>query len=126
MRTQYITTDLELESPHDLRPIAQEFGENVLVHFCGSVGDRYAASFGLFHGGSVANDINFYCDLIENLSASSLKLWESCTRVDFNIGYRAGDQTKSWRSLIATEVLLRITQNHGDIVITIYPHGTYQ
>ena len=124
MRTQYITTDLELESPNDLTPIAQEFGDDVLVHFCGAVGDRHAASFGLLREGSVATDINFYCDLIENLSDSSRKLWDSCTRIDFNIGYEAGDDPKSWRSPIPTEVLARITENHGDIVITIYPHGT--
>ncbi|AFY38300.1 hypothetical protein Lepto7376_1990 [[Leptolyngbya] sp. PCC 7376] len=125
MRTQYITTDLELESPNDLTSIVQEFEDDVLVHFCGAVGDRHAASFGLFHEGSVASDINFYCNLIENLSESSRMLWDSCTRIDFNIGYEAGDEPKSWRSPISTEVLERITKNRGDIVITIYPHGIY-
>ena len=126
MRTQYITTDLELESPNDLTLIAQGFGDDVLVHFCGAVGDRHAASFGLFNEGSVDSHINFYCNLIENLSESSRELWDSCTRIDFNIGYEAGDEAKSWRSPITTDVLARITKNHGDIVITIYPHGTYR
>ena len=126
MRTQYITTDLELESPNDLTPIAQEFEDDVLVQFCGAMGDRHTASFGLFREGSVATDINFFCDLVENLSDSSQKLWNSCTRIDFNIGYEAGDEPKSWRSSIPTEVLTRIAKNRGDIVITIYPHGTYR
>ncbi|MGD1938918.1 MAG: hypothetical protein ACFCA4_15400 [Cyanophyceae cyanobacterium] len=126
MQPQYITTDLELESLYDLTPIAQELGNNLVVNFCGEVGDRHGAFFGLFQEESVATDISFYCDLIDKLSGPSRKLFESCTRIDFDIGYEAGDEVNKGRSPISTDVLTRVIKNHGNIIITIYPHGTYK
>ncbi|MEM9772682.1 MAG: hypothetical protein AAF889_14005, partial [Cyanobacteria bacterium P01_D01_bin.73] len=68
MQSQYITTDLELESPYDLTSIVRELRDDLLVNFCGEVGDQYGAFFGLFQEESVATDISFYCDLIDKLS----------------------------------------------------------
>ncbi len=125
MRTRYITTDLDIEGLADLSLIVEEFGEEVVPHFCGIVGEAFRASFGIASCGSESGDINFYCTLIDSLSDDARELIETCTKIDFNLGYEAGNQPKSWRSILPNEDLERIASVGGDVVVTIYPYGTY-
>ena len=125
MRTRYITTDLDIEGPTDLSLLVEEFGEEVVPHFCGPVGELFTASFGIASSGSESADINFFCTLIQSLSDDARELIKSCTKIDFNLGYEAGKQPKSWRSVLPNEDLERIASVGGDVVVTIYPYGTY-
>lgn len=125
MRTRYITTDLDLEAPCDLAAIQNEFSDDVLPHFCGPIGERFRASFGLYSLGSESGDIEFFCALIESLSDESKDILAKCSKVDFNMGYEAGSEPKSWRTTLPGQTLERVASVGGDIIVTIYPVGTY-
>ncbi|MEM9556215.1 MAG: hypothetical protein AAGC60_18295 [Acidobacteriota bacterium] len=121
MRTRYITTDLDLEGPDDLSEIAHQLDRDLAVHFCGQVGRVFRATFGLLQRTSdESSDIDFLCELAEALDPAARALWDRCSRIEFNIGYEAGSEPRSWRSRILTETLAQVSRLGGDLVVTIY------
>ncbi len=121
-RTRYITTDLDLEGPIDLEPIARAFGDDEIVHFCGPAGDHYRSSIGLAApSGSESADIEFFCMLAEALDERCRSILRSCSRIDFNLGYEGGSEPRAWMSRLTAEAMKRVASLKGDVVVTIYP-----
>ena len=124
METYYITTDLDLESKNDLQTLADNATGEMLVHFCGMADGLYRATFG-----SAANEANeddaitLFCNFAEALGAEDRKVWDSCSKIAFNLGYEAGDAPSTWRSNLSSGSIARIANLGGEIIVTIYQHG---
>lgn len=120
-RTHYLATDLEIEGDTDLTPMVAFFGDDVSVHFCGQVGATYRAAFGLAGIAIHAEEaIELYCALVNGLPDDLRATWDRLARVDFDIGYQAGDDPKSWSTRVSRESLRRVAAVGGDVVVTIY------
>ncbi|MFT5103882.1 MAG: hypothetical protein ACI86C_001542 [Candidatus Latescibacterota bacterium] len=122
MKVHYLNTDLELESPRDLTPIVEEFGEDVSVLFNGEARGIYIASFevaGSF--GGPEGIIEFFCMLAETLEGEAKELWDGCYSKKLNIGYEGGVSHQSYESTICSGTIERMAKNGASLGITVYP-----
>jgi len=118
----YLNTDLIIESPEDLTPIARAFGEDVIVMYNGEWGKVNRAAFEIAGSYSDANDIiEYFCMLVESLNDAERRLWDSCFSKVFDIGYESGTSSQNYSSVIRPNTLKRIAGIGAGIEITIYP-----
>ncbi|GAA6154137.1 hypothetical protein [Pseudoteredinibacter isoporae] len=125
MKIYYINTDLELESPEDLTPIVNEFGESVFNLYNGEGRGHYLATFESNHNsGSPDAVIQFLCGLVESFEPEERRLWDQCYSRIFDIGYEGGTHRQSYTDEIRPETLSKIAALNASIRITVYPMDT--
>ncbi len=66
-----------------------------------------------------------FCMLAESLEGELRSLWDSCSKIEFDLGFAAELEPRRWHTRLDTSVLKRVASLGGDIAITIYPPGTY-
>jgi hypothetical protein len=122
MNVQYLNTDLELESASDLAPIVEAFGEDVVVLRHGIVRGNHRASFEIAGSHAGPNeDIKYFVALVEALPPSARALWNGCYSRVFDIGYRSGSGTPSYRSELRSNTIQALADLNATIVVTVYP-----
>jgi len=122
MNVQYLNTDLELESATDLKPIVEAFGEDVAVLHHGIIRGNYRASFEIAGSHAGPNgDIKYFVALVDALSPEARALWNACYSRVFDIGYRSGSGTSSYRSELRSNTIQALANLNAVIVVTIYP-----
>ncbi|MCG7941448.1 MAG: hypothetical protein N0C88_21735 [Candidatus Thiodiazotropha lotti] len=122
MEIHYLNTDLELESPKDLTPIVEAFGEDVVNLYNGKARGHYLASFEIASSeGSPDSKIQYYCMLAESLFGEEKILWEGCYSKVFDIGYEGGTGHKSYTDEVRANTLERVVALGASIRVTIYP-----
>ena len=122
MKVHYLNTDLELESPKDLTPIVEQFGEDVSVMFNGKARGVFMASFEI--AGSVDGPeavIEYFCMLAETLDGDAKQLWEQCYSKKLNLGYEGGVAHQSYESTICSSTIERMAKNGASLGVTVYP-----
>jgi hypothetical protein len=122
MEVQYLNTDLEIESNHDVSKIVEEFGEDVTVLHQGEIRGYQHASFEIAGSMNGANEvINHFCSLVEGLPKEVRMVWDECCSRIMDIGYESGTSPRSFRSEIRASTIQRVAEIGASIVITIYP-----
>lgn len=120
----YITTDLQLQAPLDLAPLADELVQRgLLLHFVGpwqngSCSARFASAAPSLEPDP---DIAVMLSAIEALDEPSRNLWAACTSRNFDIGYDCGDGPSSLMQHLSPATLVRIAAIGAGLTITIYP-----
>ncbi len=122
MRAHYLNTDLLLESPSDLTPIAKAFGDDVVVLHNGMAKGIHLATFEIAgsHAGADEN-IKYFVALVEALPPEVRALWNGCYSRVFDIGYRSGDDTPSYSTELRANTIRAVAALNASVVITIYP-----
>lgn len=122
MKVLYLNTDLELESPNDLSPIVEHFGEEVINLYNGKIRKHFFASFEI-SGFCESPDfiIQQFCQLAESLEGKEKNLWDGCYSRTFDIGYEGGTYPSSYTDEIRVETLERVAALGASLRITVYP-----
>ena len=140
--------DLEIASADDLRPLLDELeaeDKAMSLYHQGFDGASDAATLEIGSYPSQEEDwvyenyndtanlvggadalISAFCALLENLSPAARRLWDRCTRKEFDIGFTAGNTMKSFHTQIRAETVKRSAALGASILITVYPHFDYQ
>ena len=122
MKIRYLNTDLELESPEDLTPIVDEFGEDVFNLYNGKGRGHYLATFESNQNPNSADStIQFFCYLVEAFGPKERKIWDQCYSRIFDIGYEGGTHQQSYTDEIRPETLSMVAAINASIRITVYP-----
>lgn len=138
----FINVDLELASSESVQPLVTELGENISSYYCSNIDEiaNLALDFREIKGvdfydtyndekdliGSVDIYINEFCNLLEELSEESRRIWNGCHRKEFDIGFQAGNTPKSFQTQIRTETIKRCGKLGATILITVYPNFNYE
>lgn len=121
MHVRYLNTDLEIESKNDLSKIVQEFGEDVVVLYCGEMRGYRHASFEIPGNTAGADEtLNQFCTLVEGLSKEAREIWEGCSSRVIDVGYESGTSPQNFRSEIRASTIQRVAAIGASIAITIY------
>lgn len=137
--------DLELASSASIQPLILELGDKIFpLYPGGEVGDGKSAGLeirdyppgedwiyksyddkeNLVGGTDVL--ISAFCDLIENLSVESRRIFDKCHRKEFDIGFESGNTLKSFHTQIRAETIRRCAELGASVMITVYPHLNYE
>ncbi len=117
-----------MESEQDLRPLIDELGDEVMVHYhdrlenhndFASLSGTNVACGGI--GGDPDETISAFCDLIEGLSQNSKDIWSKCCQKEFDIGFESGNIGKQLELRLENETLKRVVELGATIEITVYP-----
>ena len=138
----FINVDLELESSESVQSIVAELSETTFSLYCSDIDEMAnlelnidkADDFDFYETyddekdlvGGIDAHITEFCNLIENLSLQSKRIWNGCHRKEFDIGFRAGNTAKSFHTKIKAETIKRCVEIGATIGITVYPHLNYE
>lgn len=126
--TRYLNVDLELRSAADLSPLAEHWGERVMVLFNHRVGECYhlaleTAVAETSRPPSAADAdacIQDFLALFSALPSPLLALWTGCTSRTFDIGVTAGTTPPAF-ALTPSEPTLRAVAELGAAArLTVY------
>lgn len=123
METNYLNTDLVVDSNKDLQTLVDEFGDNVIVLYHGSFNGMQRAVFELTFDATVDPEkvVNGFCVLIENLSPQARTVWDGSTKRVMDIGIEAGDSPRPYILELSSSALNRISALNGSLMISVYP-----
>jgi hypothetical protein len=126
--TRYITTELELYSPHDLTALVAALEARGLIpcHVCQSSVDWHA----LFSCNSTADQpydepepqIAAMLSAIETLDPPLRAAWAACSVRLFDIGYNCGREPFALRQELSAETLARLAAVGAALRITLYAY----
>lgn len=122
MKVHYLNTDLILESPNDLTPIVEAFGEDVFNLYNGPYKSHFMAPFET-SGMNASPDaiIQFFCTLIDGFEGTEKRLCDACFSKVFDIGYEGGTAHASYTDEINSDTLKRIADLGCAVRVTVYP-----
>ena len=122
VKIHFLNVDLEIESYQNLQPIVDDFGDNVLILYCGEAHGHYRATFELANRDADADSIiSHFCLLIESLGKEAKTLWGKAFIRVFDVGYESGLEPRSYSSEIRAETVERVAAIGASIRVTIYP-----
>jgi hypothetical protein len=105
-----------------LTPIVEQFGADTGLLYNGPWGENYRASFGNPSGPvGINEDLELFCDLIQNLKGEAKELWEDSFSKVFDLGFESGNTNQSYMLQINRSVIQRVAACGATIAITIYP-----
>lgn len=122
-RTRYVTTDLHIESPIDLTPLAEAFNRKGLIvyHVMKREDGLWQSRFRTVKGYIVPDkNIVRMLHAIESLNKTTRSLWESCTVRDFDIAYDCGEEPGQFIQRLSSTTIQRIGQVGAAVVLTLY------
>lgn len=123
---QYITTDLEFDSPQNLARIVDELGDNICPHLNEWIDDVYRVALGgAFSCGCPEHTVARFCTLLEALSDPSKALWEGCSRRVLDIAFESGTTPTSLTYELSAGLIKRVTNLGLSLAVTLYPVGAY-
>lgn len=117
----YLNVDLEIDSPVDLGPIAEDFGDDVSTLYCGEWGQHYRAAFEVAHYGGVNESLALFCTLIESLDDTAKALWDSSFSRVFDLGFESGDTASSCQLALEPSIVARVAAVGATLAVTVYP-----
>jgi hypothetical protein len=133
MKPQFLNVDLEIVSRKKLDVLVRELGERVFVLYSGPAarvkrGKRVQhllameiAAAGVMRSRTPDRIIHALCDVIEELSPASRRLWDGAARV-FDIGYELRPAGKKLFQLtLKPDTVERVAALGATIAVTCYP-----
>ena len=121
---QYLNTDLDINSPADLTPLAAAFEKRRIdsLHVTQLDDGSWFATFETKKQHlEPERNIAAMLTVIESLTKPLRAVWDSCTRREFNIGYDCGDEPWEFNQGLSSELLGRLAAVGGSLRITLYP-----
>ena len=125
VKISYITTDLEFESPDDLRAVVDELAGETAIHLDQKHDGVHRVALGVGVDGSPEQSVAFICGLLEGLSAASAGAWRQCTRRVIDIAFESGDEPTSVTYSLPPGLMARIAELGLGVSVTVYRTGAY-
>ncbi len=120
----FLNVDLEIQSVHDLKPLASELESRATVLRCGEYYDENLLNLEIhLLEADAATRINDLCAIIESLPPSSLHLWQAASRREFDAGFESTTNQERFALTIPAATLQRMANLNASFAITIYPPG---
>lgn len=123
MIINYINTDLDLVSPHDLTPLAAALEIMGISHINlrkKEDGYWYATLETLTNHAEPEVALTEMLNAVETLSAEVYNLWSQYAMRKFDIGYKCGSEPFSFQQTLTNSTLSRIANVNAEITITLY------
>jgi hypothetical protein len=123
---QYLNTDLDLTSSHDLTALADAFKNQGVYCLHVTRGDDslwHAALEADVTSREPESSIAALVTIIETLDRPERRLWRSCTEREFNIGYDCGREPWGFNQRLSNQLMGRIVKAGASLRITLYPPG---
>lgn len=121
---EYLNTDLELTSRHDLGPLvaALEASRLETLHHKRVAPDVDRASFEApGRQSDPESTLVALLDVIEALDAQARTLWNSCQSRVFDLGFASGRASPSLHLALTPATLARVVAVGGALAVSIYP-----
>jgi hypothetical protein len=124
----FLNVDLDIESKSPLRSLRLELSDKVSVTFSGRIKSHHCLDLEIVGGGKSQDSIvNAFCALIEGLSASGKRAWESAIKREFDFGYETRlSSQRANRFSIRPNTLHRVAKLGATVAVTIYPERVLQ
>jgi hypothetical protein len=126
----FLNLDLELEAAVDLAPLAESFGSQVFVLYCGEAGDAFRLSVEPVIEGKLSGDplacTEYFLDLVDGLSKNERNLWKLCTSRRFDYGFDGGLEENPLQTNIGLAHLTRMAKLNIEIRVTVYPYRAHE
>ncbi|ASP37933.1 hypothetical protein CHH28_04235 [Bacterioplanes sanyensis] len=120
--SSFLNIDLDLESEHDLRPLAQAWGDDVCVFRLDNDDGVWRGSFETMEE-DAEQIIDKYHQLVTKLSPPLRALWDSAHQRVFDIGFQSGAEPRLYRSVLSAQAISKIEEMGGSIAVSIYANN---
>ena len=120
---KYLNTDLDLIAPFDLDSLAQALAPLGVFALHVSAGEdlTWYACFECEEGFSYPEpNIASSLTAVESLDPESRRIWNACTKREFNIGYDCGDEPWAFNNEITVGTMSRMAALNISLRITLY------
>ncbi|MBA3550494.1 MAG: hypothetical protein H0T76_28805 [Nannocystis sp.] len=121
----YITTDLEFDSPTSLDRIVAELEHAASIHLHERGDGRHSVALGVMVEGSPEQTVAHVCGLLEGLSPPARRIWDQCTRRVVDVAFESGTAPKCVAYTLPAELVRRVADLGMAIAVTIYRVGFY-
>ena len=123
MKTTYLNTDLVIDSQEDLQALLDELDDKVIILFHGPFSGTHRAVMELSYDSTAGPEeaVNGFCALIENLSPSAKKVWDTSDKRVMDIGIEAGESPRPFALEMSSSALRRVAALDGSLMISVYP-----
>lgn len=122
MQPRYLNIDLVITSALDLTPLANSFGDSVLVLSNDWADGSCRAVLELSYDADDAPaDATKFCQLLEDLEGPALVAWQSAESRVFDFGFESGEDGNPAYVIIPSELAKRMSSLGCSIGITVYP-----
>ena len=126
-KIQYLNTDLDLVAPESLERLAAHLESlGVFPGFVTREDDglwyRTLETEGGDDDTEPESAIVRMLTAVESLPEDEKRIWNACTKRDFNIGYELGDKPWAFNQGLSNETLSRIAQCGATLRWTLYPY----
>ena len=122
--TQYLNTDLDLESETDLTQLSDELARRkwVVLHSGQHDDGIWRASFEHLWNSAAGPEqaIAAMLDVIEALSEPSNTVWAGCRKREFNIGIQAEREPHAFDAALSNALLRRLAAVGASVSLTVY------
>lgn len=119
----FLNVDLDINSRSSLEPLLQELDERVAVLYSESKPRKHFAVIEvarLWRKPTADKTIAALCDLIENLSPKSRRIWKLSHQKIFNIGVELPANERATYSSISNDSLSKISSLGATLILTCY------
>lgn len=121
--THFLNLDLVLRSSSDLTPLAEHFGEHVLVLSNGEA----EGTFLLALETSIANPspeacIRHFLRLVDAMPPAQRAVWDHCSSRIFDFGFQAGCNASPQQLKIEPTVLGMLAERGVTVEVTLYAY----
>jgi hypothetical protein len=122
---QYITVDLELDSPASLDHVVAELDPSVSIHLHSREDGLHRVALGILAGGSPEATVSHVCDLLEGLSPPARRAWEQCTRRVVDLAFESGTSPQCVTYALPAALVRRVADLGMAVAVTMYRVGFY-
>jgi hypothetical protein len=122
---RYLNTDLDLVAPIPLTDLVESLESRCVIPISvdqGKDGLWYSTlESAKWEQTEPESTVIEILTAIDSLSAEVLKVWNACTKREFNIGYECGDEPRSFTQRISNDTLRRMAECGSTLALTLYP-----
>jgi hypothetical protein len=118
-----LNADLDIESAHELTPLARELDPKAVVLHCHQFDRRWFMTVESlsWEPGAADQRIHELCHLIERLSPAGRALWYSATKREFDVGYDTNHGgLLLTRFALRSDTVGRIAQLGATLAVSVY------
>ena len=121
--TRFLNLDLMLRSSSDLAPLAEHFGEHVIVLYNGEAEGAFLLALeASMDRQSPEELIGYFLRLVDALPAEQRAIWDRCSSRTFDFGFQAGCNASPGQLKIEPAVLAMLAERGVTVEVTLYAY----
>lgn len=121
-QTQFLNIDLDLESDHDIRPLADAWGDDIFTFRLDNDDGIWRGSFETMED-DAEKIIDKYHQLVTGLSPALRELWDNARQRIFDIGFEASSEPRVFQAHLSDQAVAKIHSIGGSLTVTIYTNS---